>query len=242
MTRMRRLSLIVVGLLALFAVSVAMAAVINGTARGDVLRGTAKADRINGKAGNDRLLGAGGNDVLNGGTGNDRLFGQAGNDRLIGGAGKDVLQGNAGNDRLEGGPGNDTITPGPGVDRVLCGGGRDVVNADAVDIVARDCEVVKRPGGATTPPPTEPPPTTPPDPMVQGKRLFQSVGCAGCHTLANAGAKGTVGPNLDTASPSKARVVSIVSSGSDAMPSFGGRLTKDQIDAIATYVSTVAGK
>jgi mono/diheme cytochrome c family protein len=31
-----------------------------------------------------------------------------------------------------------------------------------------------------------------------GKSIFTSAGCAGCHTLAAAGATGTIGPNLDT--------------------------------------------
>jgi cytochrome c551/c552 len=32
-----------------------------------------------------------------------------------------------------------------------------------------------------------------------GKAVFSSAGCNSCHTLAEAGATGTVGPNLDTA-------------------------------------------
>jgi cytochrome c2 len=32
-----------------------------------------------------------------------------------------------------------------------------------------------------------------------GKQVFQSAGCAGCHTLKDAGATGNVGPNLDQA-------------------------------------------
>ena len=194
-----------------------------------------------------RLLGRGGNDVLNGGAGNDVLFGQAGNDklvgatgndRLVGAVGNDVLQGNAGNDRLEGGAGNDRLIGGAGTDRVTCGAGRDTVTADALDIVAGDCEVVRRPGVVT--PPTEPPP--PRDPLVEGKRIFQTFGCSGCHTLADAGSTGAVGPNLDEARPSKQRVMSIVRSGSGVMPSFASRLTDGDIDAVATYVSTVAGK
>ena len=34
--------------------------------------------------------------------------------------------------------------------------------------------------------------------VAQGKALFASASCAGCHTLAAAGATGTVGPNLTT--------------------------------------------
>ena len=34
---------------------------------------------------------------------------------------------------------------------------------------------------------------------TNGKQLFLKVGCAGCHTMKDAGSKGTVGPNLDDA-------------------------------------------
>ena len=34
-----------------------------------------------------------------------------------------------------------------------------------------------------------------------GKAVFTSAGCGGCHTLADAGANGNVGPNLDEAKP-----------------------------------------
>ena len=37
--------------------------------------------------------------------------------------------------------------------------------------------------------------------VVAGKEVFESAGCVGCHTLADAGATGTVGPNLDEAKP-----------------------------------------
>jgi cytochrome c oxidase subunit 2 len=33
--------------------------------------------------------------------------------------------------------------------------------------------------------------------IAQGKTLFSSNGCSGCHTLAAAGATGTIGPDLD---------------------------------------------
>ena len=49
-------------------------------------------------------------------------------------------------------------------------------------------------------------PTTPEAPAAgdaaAGKEVFASAGCAGCHTLADAGSTGTVGPNLDEAKPS----------------------------------------
>ena len=67
-------------------------------------------------------------------------------------------------------------------------------------------------------------------------------GCIGCHTLADAGATGTVGPNLDDAKPSADLVVERVTNGSPAgMPSFKDSLTEQQIADVAAYVSSVAG-
>jgi mono/diheme cytochrome c family protein len=75
-----------------------------------------------------------------------------------------------------------------------------------------------------------------------GKQVFETAGCAGCHTLKDAGATGTVGPNLDDLKPSKATVAHQVEVGGGAMPSFKGQLSDAQIQAVAAYVSSVAGK
>jgi mono/diheme cytochrome c family protein len=75
-----------------------------------------------------------------------------------------------------------------------------------------------------------------------GKQVFASAGCSGCHTLKDAGATGTVGPNLDQLKPAKDVVAHQVEVGGGAMPAFKGRLTPAQIDAVAAYVSSVAGK
>ena len=77
---------------------------------------------------------------------------------------------------------------------------------------------------------------------AQGKQVFQSAGCTSCHTLKDAGASGTVGPNLDDAKPSKSLVVDRVTNGKGVMPSFKSQLSADQIQAVAAYVSSVAGK
>jgi PKD repeat protein len=75
----------------------------------------------------------------------DRLVGGAGSDVIRGGAGNDVIVGGAGRDTLSGGAGNDRIYAVDGaVDTISCGPGRDVVFADRIDRVARDCEVVHR--------------------------------------------------------------------------------------------------
>ena len=73
------------------------------------------------------------------------------------------------------------------------------------------------------------------------KAGFTSAGCVNCHTLAAAGATGTVGPNLDDAKPSADKVVERVTEGKGVMPSFKGQLTDQQIQDVAAYVSSVAG-
>jgi cytochrome c6 len=77
---------------------------------------------------------------------------------------------------------------------------------------------------------------------ADGRTIFLSAGCTGCHTLKDAGSTGTVGPNLDQRKPSRSRVVDRVTNGKGVMPSFRSKLTPQQIQAIAKYVSSVAGK
>jgi mono/diheme cytochrome c family protein len=77
---------------------------------------------------------------------------------------------------------------------------------------------------------------------AQGKQVFASAGCGGCHTLKDAGTSGNVGPNLDTLKPAKDTVAKQVTNGGGGMPPFKGQLTPAQIDAVAAYVSSVAGK
>jgi mono/diheme cytochrome c family protein len=67
------------------------------------------------------------------------------------------------------------------------------------------------------------------------KLLFQS-NCGSCHTLADAGTSGTIGPNLDQVKPSLQRAVTQITNGGGGMPPFKGQLTPDQIRALAQYV------
>lgn len=76
---------------------------------------------------------------------------------------------------------------------------------------------------------------------VDGKQVF-SDNCSSCHTLKDAGATATVGPNLDELKPSKATVKRQVENGGAAMPAFKDQLTPEQIDAVAAYVAGAAGK
>jgi mono/diheme cytochrome c family protein len=86
--------------------------------------------------------------------------------------------------------------------------------------------------------------TAPPegDP-VAGKEIFLGASaCTGCHTLADAGSTGTVGPNLDDAKPSFELAYDRVTNGQGGMPSFGTSLTDQQRADVAAYVSSVAGQ
>lgn len=76
---------------------------------------------------------------------------------------------------------------------------------------------------------------------TDGKSIFAN-NCAGCHTLANAGASGAVGPNLDDSKPSLEKVTDRVTNGRGQMPSFKASLDQAQIQAVAEYVSSAAGK
>jgi mono/diheme cytochrome c family protein len=76
-----------------------------------------------------------------------------------------------------------------------------------------------------------------------GKSVFTgSAGCGSCHTLADAGTSGAVGPNLDDVKPDYDTVVKFVTDGSPPMPAFGGTLSETDIQNVAAYVSSVAGQ
>ena len=73
---------------------------------------------------------------------------------------------------------------------------------------------------------------------ANGKKIFATAGCAGCHTLKAAKATGKVGPNLDKLKPAYAKVVTQVTKGGGTMPAFKGRLTTSQIQDVAAFVYT----
>lgn len=79
------------------------------------------------------------------------------------------------------------------------------------------------------------------DPVVleTGKTLFQggaNPACAICHTLADAGATGTIGPDLDTLPLNREQIKQVLVEGMGVMPSFADSLTDEQRDAIARYI------
>ena len=71
-----------------------------------------------------------------------------------------------------------------------------------------------------------------------GKAVFTSAsaGCGSCHTLKDAGASGTIGPNLDDAKPTLAKALLRLTYGKAPMPAFKGQLTEQQIADVAAYV------
>lgn len=128
---------------------------------------------LTGLGGNDRLRGGDGEDRLDGGVGDDHLDAGFGDDRIVGGPGRDTIFGDlAGGDC---GPawckypyGNDMIEARDGeVDSITCGAGTDIVEADAQDVVAPDCEDVRR-AAAPKPDPTPGPGKDPVKPDAGG--------------------------------------------------------------------------
>ena len=75
---------------------------------------------------------------------------------------------------------------------------------------------------------------------THGRKVFVA-NCGACHTLADAGTSGTIGPNLDDSQPSDDLVVERVTNGQGAMPPFEDQLTEQQIADVAAYVSQDAG-
>jgi mono/diheme cytochrome c family protein len=99
---------------------------------------------------------------------------------------------------------------------------------------------------------------TPPGDDLRGKELFVGDGqCASCHTLADAGSKGVIGPNLDDAfrqaradGLGEGTIRAVVrdqidypivtpNTGSPGMPA--DLLEGEDADAVASYVAAVAG-
>ena len=78
------------------------------------------------------------------------------------------------------------------------------------------------------------------DPKMElGLEVFHNKAqCGMCHTLQSAGSKGLIGTNLDQLKPLMPQVVSAVTNGIGVMPSFEGRLSVEEIEAVAHFVST----
>ena len=78
-----------------------------------------------------------------------------------------------------------------------------------------------------------------------GRAVFARMGCGSCHTLAAAGSRGEIGPDLDQRLPShtRASLVERITRGPAAdgtfspMPdNFGARLDDDELDALVDFL------
>jgi mono/diheme cytochrome c family protein len=72
---------------------------------------------------------------------------------------------------------------------------------------------------------------------ANGKSVFASAGCGGCHTFSAAGSTGTVGPNLDDSSIDFDGAVQQIENGGGGMPPFGDRLSDQEIADVAAFVT-----
>ena len=82
------------------------------------------------------------------------------------------------------------------------------------------------------------------DPIFEmGKDVFlNKANCAACHTLAEAGSNGQIGPNLNQIKPNMMRVMSVVKNGIGIMPPLEELLSSQEIEAVAHYVSIAASQ
>ena len=101
--------------------------------------------------------------------------------------------------------------------------------------------------------PAVPAGASPAQASAAGKKAFADNGCGGCHTLSDAGATGTVGPDLDKALKGKDEAFikeSIVDPNKVIAPGFGRgimpqnfktTIPPDQLDALVKYLKEVTG-
>ena len=94
----------------------------------------------------------------------------------------------------------------------------------------------------------------------RGEQIFTAAGCGGCHTLAKAGTNGNIGPSLDdlataagerepgtSARGVRARVAldpdafTVEGFDNGVMPSYEGRLTDEQVQALVEYLLQSGG-
>jgi cbb3-type cytochrome c oxidase subunit III len=105
-----------------------------------------------------------------------------------------------------------------------------VTGEDAAAVAGYVASAAGKPGGGEG---SEAAPADPKELFVQN--------CGSCHVLADAGTEGTVGPSLDEAQLSVGAAIEQITNGGGGMPAFDGRLTEEQIRAIAEYVVEASG-
>ena len=70
-----------------------------------------------------------------------------------------------------------------------------------------------------------------------GKEVYASAGCGSCHTFADAGSTGTIGPDLDESSADFEAAAEQIRTGGGGMPAFEGQLSEQEIADVAAYVT-----
>jgi mono/diheme cytochrome c family protein len=73
--------------------------------------------------------------------------------------------------------------------------------------------------------------------VAAGKEVYASAGCGSCHTFADAGSTGTIGPNLDESSADFEAAAEQIRTGGGGMPAFEGQLSEQEIADVAAYVT-----
>ena len=81
--------------------------------------------------------------------------------------------------------------------------------------------------------------------LAKGLEIFnETAGCAACHAMKAAGAKGNIGPNLDTVDLTEDLVKEMVTYGLGVMPAYGEEeiLTKEEIEIVSYFVANSVAK
>jgi mono/diheme cytochrome c family protein len=74
-----------------------------------------------------------------------------------------------------------------------------------------------------------------------GAAAFANGSCSTCHTFADAGTNGNVGPNLTQNAVDYETALNLIVNGQGGMPAFSAQYNEDQISCLAGYVATHSG-
>jgi len=85
-------------------------------------------------------------------------------------------------------------------------------------------------------------PAAPSDPVLaEGQQIFNS-NCASCHGAAGGGGYGKkLAGTVEATYPDIADEIAVITNGKGSMPSFGRKLTPEQIEAVALYTRWLPG-
>lgn len=116
-------------------------------------------------------------------------------------------------------------------------GGEQVASAPVVAAPAPTPTAAPTPAPAPAPAPVA---TTAAVDTAKGKSLFNDWSCGACHTLADAGASGSIGPSFDgNTRVTREFAIATITNGQGAMPAFGGQMTDAEIAVVTDYIVAV---